>query len=122
MPKTSLAQELSGERQEVAVPADTTPLTLLRLYEQLRASEAGLTSAEARMRLGRFGANDPTAVRRTSALRQLLTFVANPLVVILFIASIVSATLGEVVNASIAEYTTADKRDAITRKGVSPSA
>ncbi len=121
MPKTSLAQELSGERQEVAVPADTTPLTLLRLYEQLRASEAGLTSAEARMRLGRFGANDPTAVRRTSALRQLLTFVANPLVVILFIASIVSATLGEVVNASIAEYTTADKRDAITRKGVSPS-
>jgi hypothetical protein len=30
-------------------------VTLLRLYEQLRASEAGLTSAEARMRLGRFG-------------------------------------------------------------------
>jgi P-type Mg2+ transporter len=101
MPKTSLAQEVSGERQEVAVSADTTPLTLLRLYEQLRASEAGLTTAEARMRLGRFGANDPTAVRRTGALRQLLTFVANPLVVILFIASIVSATLGEVVNASI---------------------
>jgi serine/threonine protein phosphatase PrpC len=121
MLKMSLAQEVSGERQEVAVSADTTPLTLPGLYEQLRASEAGLTSAEARMRLGRFGADDPTAVRRTSVLRQLLTFVANPLVVILFIASIVSATLGEVVNASIAEYTTADERDAITRKGVSPS-
>src|SRR2546426_22639 len=101
MLKTTLAQEVSGERQEVAVSADTTPLTLPGLYEQLLASEAGLTSTEARKRLGQVGPNDPTAVRRTSALRQLLTFVANPLVVILFIASIVSATLGEVVNASI---------------------
>jgi magnesium-transporting ATPase (P-type) len=101
MPKTTLAQEVSVERQEGAVQVDTTPVTLPRLYKQLQTSEAGLTAAEARKRLGQFGPNDPTAVRRTSALRQLLTFVANPLVVILFIASIVSATLGEVVNASI---------------------
>src|SRR5437763_12057072 len=101
MPKTTPSQEVSVERQEVAVQVDTTPLTLPGLYEQLQASEAGLTTVEASMRLGRFGANDPTAVRRTSALRQLLTFVGNPLVVILFIASIVSATLDEVVNASI---------------------
>src|SRR5437764_14667192 len=98
MPKTTLAQEVSGERQEAAVQVDTTPVTLRKLYEQLQTSEAGLTSAEARKRLGQFGPNAPTAVRRTSALRQLLTFVANPLVVILLIASIVSATLGEVVN------------------------
>ena len=101
MSKTMPSQEVSGERQEVAVQVDTTPVTLPGLYEQLQTSEAGLTSAEARKRLSQFGPNDPTAVRRTSALQQLLTFVANPLVVILLIASIVSATLGEVVNASI---------------------
>ncbi len=101
MPKTTLSQEVSGDRQEVAVQADTTPVTLPRLYKQLHASEAGLTTGEARKRLDQIGPNDPTAVRRTGALQQLLTFVANPLVVILLIASVVSATLGEVVNASI---------------------
>ena len=101
MPKTTLPQEESGDRQEVAVQADTTPITLPRLYKQLQASEAGLTTAEARRRLGQLGPNDPTAVHRTGTLRQLLIFVANPLVVILLIASIVTATLGEVVNASI---------------------
>jgi P-type Mg2+ transporter len=101
VPKTTLAQEVSGDRQEVAFQADTTLVTLPRLYKQLQTSEAGLTTAEARKRLSQSGPNDPTAVRRTSTLQQLLTFVANPLVVILLIASIVSATLGEVVNASI---------------------
>lgn len=101
MPKTTLSREVSGDRQEVAVQADTTPVTLPRLYKQLQASEAGLTTVEARKRLGQFGSNDPTVVRRTSALQQLLTFVANPLVIILLIASVVTATLGEVVNASI---------------------
>ena len=80
MPKTTLSREVSGDRQEVAAQADTTPVTLPRLYEQLQSSEAGLTTAEARKRLGQFGPNDPTAVHRTGTLQQLLIFVANPLV------------------------------------------
>lgn len=99
MQKTTRAQQLPGERD--AVQVDTTPATLSGLYAQLGTSEGGLTTEEARKRLGQFGPNDPVAVRRSGALQQLLTFVANPLVAILLIASIVSATLGEVVNASI---------------------
>jgi len=33
MPKTTLSQEVSGDRQEVAAQADTTPLTLPRLCD-----------------------------------------------------------------------------------------
>lgn len=47
------------------------------------------------------GANEPAPHRGGGALRQLLTFFANPLVVILLLASLISATLGDVVNASI---------------------
>jgi Mg2+-importing ATPase len=62
---------------------------------------AGLTNEEARQRLAEFGANDPIPRKRTTAISQLLSSFLNPLIPILVIASIVSAALGEVVNATI---------------------
>ena len=71
------------------------------LFEELRTSEGGLTTAEARRRLGEVGPNEPARRRRGAGIAQLLTFLANPLVVILVIASLVSALLGDVINASL---------------------
>ncbi len=76
------------------------PLTTL--FEQLRTSERGLTSQEASRRLAEIGPNEPVpAHRRTSIIVQLLPFFVNPLTGILLIASLVSAFLGELINASI---------------------
>jgi Mg2+-importing ATPase len=64
-------------------------------------SRAGLSVAEARHRLGKFGPNEPVSARRTSGLVQILLLFLNPLAIILLVASAVSAALGEVINASI---------------------
>jgi Mg2+-importing ATPase len=61
----------------------------------------GLTSAEAAGRLAEFGPNEPSPRRRFSALVQLAHLFGNPLVVILLIASLISASLGQRVDASI---------------------
>ncbi len=71
------------------------------LLEELHASRGGLTTDEARRRLGEVGPNEPARAPRTAGLVQILLLLANPLVIILLIASVVSALLGERVNASI---------------------
>jgi Mg2+-importing ATPase len=77
------------------------PLGTPALLEKLWSSEQGLTSEEAARRLGEAGPNEPTPARRTGSAVQLLRLFANPLVLILLIASGVSAFLGEIVSASI---------------------
>ncbi|HJP93856.1 MAG TPA: magnesium-translocating P-type ATPase [Pyrinomonadaceae bacterium] len=64
-------------------------------------SPSGLTQVEAKQRLAQFGPNEPAPVRRTLPLFQLLILLANPLAIILLVASGISAALGEVINASI---------------------
>lgn len=76
-------------------------LSVGQLFAQFQSSEKGLSSEEARKRLSQYGPNAPTGARRGSTLQQLLVFVANPLVLILLVASIITAILGEVLNASI---------------------
>src|SRR5690242_12617652 len=61
----------------------------------------GLTSDEAKRRILQFGPNDPAPARRKTAIVQILLFFANPLVIILLIASILSFVVGEVINASL---------------------
>jgi len=61
----------------------------------------GLTPDVARARLRDVGPNEPAAVHRTTALSELARSFANPLIAILLVASIVSATLGEWINATI---------------------
>jgi len=60
-----------------------------------------LTSAEAARRLAEYGPNEPVHVHRLSAVVQLLQLFANPLVVILLVASAVSASLGQAPDALI---------------------
>jgi Mg2+-importing ATPase len=66
-----------------------------------KSSNVGLDSAEAARRLARYGPNDPAPTKRRSRLLELLLQFANPLVAILLFASIVSAFVGELVNATI---------------------
>jgi Mg2+-importing ATPase len=64
-------------------------------------SALGLTSEAAERLLSEIGDNDPSARRRRSPLVELLVLLANPLVVILLVASAISAFLGELTNALI---------------------
>ena len=71
------------------------------LLEQLRATPKGLTSAEARERLARFGANRLTPKKRTDDLTLLLHQFKSPLILILFSAAGLSFFLHDPVDASI---------------------
>jgi P-type Mg2+ transporter len=76
-------------------------LPLQKLFEQLESSEQGLTSEEARKRLDKYGPNDTTGAKRSSGAVQFLHLFLNPLVAILLLAALVSAILGDRINASI---------------------
>ncbi|HEY1391089.1 MAG TPA: magnesium-translocating P-type ATPase [Ktedonobacterales bacterium] len=75
--------------------------TRTQLLRKLQTSELGLTMAEAERRLKQVGPNEPPAAQRAQGIRQLVQFFANPLVIILLVASVVSAALGETLNATI---------------------
>ena len=64
-------------------------------------ADFGLSSTEAARRLVEGGPNDPTSIRRAAILVQLLGFFSNPLVIILLVASAISAALGELLSAAI---------------------
>ena len=68
---------------------------------EARAAITGLTPQEAEARLQQFGANEPAATQQRSFLSDLLHQFTNPLVLILLIAAIASAFLGDKVDAGI---------------------
>lgn len=76
-------------------------LSRASLLEELATTPEGLSSAESQRRLTQYGANEPTHPARFAALSQFLVFLANPLVIILLVASLISAMLGERLNAVI---------------------
>ncbi|MBA2680215.1 MAG: magnesium-translocating P-type ATPase [Ktedonobacteraceae bacterium] len=80
---------------------DTQTVPLQQLFENLKSSEQGLTGKEASKRLGTYGPNDTTGLKHTSPVVQFLRLFLNPLVAILLVASVVSAILGDRINASI---------------------
>src|SRR6516164_754911 len=69
--------------------------------EEVLAPLRGLTAAEASERLREFGPNDPAPRRRGALFHELLLLFINPLVVILLVASILSAVLGQRADAAI---------------------
>jgi Mg2+-importing ATPase len=77
-----------------AAPADV-------VLRDVGGSSAGLSADEAGARLKRFGPNEPAPPRRFEALRELGGFLLNPLVLILLVASAVSAAFGQVVSSLI---------------------
>ncbi len=89
----------SGESKAGTPTIHTIPLKTL--FEQLQSNEQGLTGEEARKRLDQYGPNDTTGIKHSSGAVQFLRLFLNPLVAILLLAAIVSAILGDRVNASI---------------------
>ncbi len=89
----------SSEGKTETPPTPTIPLKTQ--FEQLQSSEQGLTSEEARKRLATYGPNDTTSMKHTSGLVQFLRLFLNPLILILLIASLITAILGDTVDASI---------------------
>src|SRR5438876_1303774 len=89
------------ERGTVLVKKPTTPLEgfwdrpLRELFQLLQATPAGLTTDEASQRLRLYGANSLVQESRFAALFSFFRFFANPLVIILVVASSVSLALGE---------------------------
>ncbi len=71
------------------------------LLERLNASDQGLTSTEARRRLGEFGPNETARSRLGADVADVVLLLTNPLVIILLVASAVSAFVGDRVNALI---------------------
>ena len=65
------------------------------------SAEAGLSGVEAARRLTTYGPNEPAPRRRLSAIVQLFQLFANPLVIILLVASALSGALGQHADAVI---------------------
>jgi len=89
---TSSARPRTGEpgREQVwQEPAD-------RLLMMLKAKTSGLETAEVQSRLMQYGANDAATVKRSPLWLQFLARFGNPLIIILLIASAVSAATGDV--------------------------
>jgi Mg2+-importing ATPase len=82
-------------------PADLLHGTRDKLLASLNSSASGLSSAEAARRLAEVGPNEPAATKRRAGIVQLALFLANPLVIILLISSLVTGLLGDIVDASI---------------------
>src|SRR5579863_7007003 len=66
------------------------------VLESLEASEAGLSSREAAARLLKYGVNDAAASKPTPTWLRIAQRFANPLVIILLVASGLSAVTGDV--------------------------
>ncbi|MEO6381286.1 MAG: HAD-IC family P-type ATPase, partial [Nitrobacter sp.] len=66
------------------------------ILTRLVATAAGLDATEAQSRLKTFGPNDAAAVKRSPLLLQFLSRFRNPLVIILLVASGLSAATGDV--------------------------
>src|SRR5580704_17993516 len=77
-------------------PEDIWRAPLTQLLNQLATKAAGLTDAEARSRLVKYGANDASTVKRSPLWLQFLARFRNPLVMILIVASGLSAATGDV--------------------------
>lgn len=71
---------------------------LSALLENLKTTPAGLTSKEAARRLKRYGHNVFHPQRKNAALLQFLSKFSNPLIIILLVASAISAFTGDVTN------------------------
>src|SRR5271166_1970220 len=76
-------------------------LTMSPNANEAGAAVAGLTAEEAEARLEKFGPNEPAAARHHSFLSDLWHVFRNPLVLILVLAAVASAFLGQAVDAGI---------------------
>ena len=89
------------ETNDESRPPPFWALTLEEAFARTGSSERGLSSSEAAMRLKRWGPNELSPARRFEALREIIRYLANPLVLILLVASGVSALFGQLTSSAI---------------------
>jgi Mg2+-importing ATPase len=77
-------------------PADIWKLPTKTLLARLATSPEGLTDTEARLRLAIHGPNEATATKRSPLWLQFLARFRNPLVIILLVASALSAATSDI--------------------------
>ena len=92
LPLTAQAHPGTGEPGPEQIWQEPTD----RLLVRLKTDAAGLDSAEVRSRLATYGPNDAATVKRSPLWLQFLARFENPLIIILLIASGVSAATGDV--------------------------
>ena len=88
-----------GEPGRATVAFWTRPLA--DVLAEVGGAPGGLTSSDAAERLRRSGPNELAPPRRFAALREIARYLANPLVLILLLASGVSAAFGQVPSAIV---------------------
>ncbi|WBW50501.1 cation-translocating P-type ATPase [Peptoniphilus equinus] len=72
-----------------------------QIFEELQTSKEGLSSAEAAARLDKYGTNELAREAKTPFIKKVIAQIIDPMILILIGASIVSAVMGEVVDAVI---------------------
>lgn len=95
--------EMSGPNRGTAMvlasteigPEEIWNLPIDQILSRLTTTPAGLDTAEARSRLSAFGPNDAATVKRSPLWLQFLARFRNPLVIILLVASGLSAATGD---------------------------
>ena len=84
------------------LPEETSRMNAEEIIQSFDTNaEKGLTDEIVRQRLQQFGLNEIETNKRASAIVELLLHFRSPLVIILLVASVVSISLGEPINASI---------------------
>ncbi len=84
------------------LPEETSKMNAEEIIQSFDTNaEKGLTDEIVRQRLQQFGLNEIETNKRASAIVELLLHFRSPLVIILLVASVVSISLGEPINASI---------------------
>jgi P-type Mg2+ transporter len=82
----------------MSIDSKTQPWWLEPLPADVAAAAAGLSNIEAKANLAKFGPNLFRDTQETSLLQQYLGRFKNPLVLILLVASVISALTGEITN------------------------
>ena len=98
-PQSAISERQRTPRASAAAGAQTSRLE--DLFVRFGSSPAGLTTDEAARRAREAGPNDPVATRQGGPLAEFLRFCASPLVIILLVAAVTSALLGQIIDASI---------------------
>lgn len=101
----NVARQAADGGGRVGAPHDSnnmsSPVVPVQREIAAAASLVGLTDQEAKERLSQYGPNDPAPTRRGALVLELVSLFLNPLVVILLVASAISALLGQVADAGI---------------------
>ncbi|MDD4902089.1 MAG: magnesium-translocating P-type ATPase [Patescibacteria group bacterium] len=71
------------------------------VLKRFQTGENGLTDREARCRTGQFGENVLVKEKKSSVIKEFFSKFKSPLIILLFVASVISAFFGEVISAAI---------------------